>query len=263
MPELPVARRRGSAAPPRAGARCSERRAPSAGGSARPGRPAGRPRAAMLLASAPPPVRRERRVYASSRRRRARAPSERGKEDVMESLGKAAVAEFIATFALIFIGAGAVITSSAGDLDLVGVALAHGLVLAIMVSITGHISGGLVNPAVTIALWVGRQDRHAARRGPDRRADARRRGRAPCSSGTCVGGGLLRRRRRRRAGARAGGRGRQRHRHRGDPDVLPRLRRVRDGRGRPGALEQDGGVHDRPRDRVRHPGVRAATRAPR
>jgi aquaporin Z len=72
----------------------------------------------------------------------------------MESLGKAAVAEFVATFALVFIGAGAVITASTGNLDLVGVALAHGLVLAVMVSITGHISGGLVNPAVTIALWA-------------------------------------------------------------------------------------------------------------
>ena len=73
----------------------------------------------------------------------------------MESLGKAAVAEFVATFALIFVGAGAVILSvGTGQLDLVGVALAHGLVLAIMVSVTGHLSGGLVNPAVTIALWV-------------------------------------------------------------------------------------------------------------
>ena len=73
----------------------------------------------------------------------------------MESLGKAAVAEFVATFALIFMGAGAVILSvGTGQLDLVGVALAHGLVLAIMVSVTGHISGGLVNPAVTIALWT-------------------------------------------------------------------------------------------------------------
>lgn len=73
----------------------------------------------------------------------------------MDSVGKAAVAEFVATFALIFIGAGAVIQAvGSGQLDLVGVALAHGLVLAIMVSITGHISGGLVNPAVTIALWV-------------------------------------------------------------------------------------------------------------
>ena len=73
----------------------------------------------------------------------------------MDSLGKAAVAEFVATFALIFIGAGAVIQAvGSGQLDLVGVALAHGLVLAIMVSVTGPISGGLVNPAVTIALWV-------------------------------------------------------------------------------------------------------------
>lgn len=72
----------------------------------------------------------------------------------MESLGKAAVAEFVATFALIFVGAGAVIVASSGQLDLVGVALAHGLVLAIMVSVIGHISGGQVNPAVTIALWT-------------------------------------------------------------------------------------------------------------
>ena len=72
----------------------------------------------------------------------------------MESLGKAAVAEFVGTFGLIFVGAGAVIVASSGQLDLVGVALAHGLVLAIMVSVTGHISGGQINPAVTIALWA-------------------------------------------------------------------------------------------------------------
>ena len=71
----------------------------------------------------------------------------------MESTGKAAIAEFIATFALIFIGAGAVIAVGLG-LDLTGVALAHGLVLAIMVSITAHISGGQINPGVTIGLWV-------------------------------------------------------------------------------------------------------------
>ncbi len=67
---------------------------------------------------------------------------------------QAAVAEFVATFALIFVGAGASILYLNGVLDLTGVALAHGLVLAIMVSITAHLSGGLVNPAVSVSLWV-------------------------------------------------------------------------------------------------------------
>jgi aquaporin Z len=71
----------------------------------------------------------------------------------MTSTGKVAVAEFVATFALVFIGAGAVVAVALG-LDLTGVALAHGLVLAIMVSITAHVSGGHINPAVTIGLWV-------------------------------------------------------------------------------------------------------------
>jgi MIP family channel proteins len=72
----------------------------------------------------------------------------------METLGRAVVAEFVATFALVFVGAGAVVLAAGGQLDLVGVALAHGLVLMVMVSITGHVSGGLVNPAVAVALWV-------------------------------------------------------------------------------------------------------------
>jgi len=72
----------------------------------------------------------------------------------VERTGQQAVAEFIATFALIFIGAGSVILNTANRLDLVGVALAHGLALAIMVSVTAHISGGHVNPAVTVGLWV-------------------------------------------------------------------------------------------------------------
>ncbi|MBI2237493.1 MAG: aquaporin, partial [Actinobacteria bacterium] len=72
----------------------------------------------------------------------------------MESTWKAAVAEFVATFGLIFIGAGSVVVAGVGGSGLVGVALAHGLVLAIMVSVTAHISGGHVNPAVTIGLWV-------------------------------------------------------------------------------------------------------------
>jgi MIP family channel proteins len=73
---------------------------------------------------------------------------------ILDSTGKAVAAEFIATFALVVIGAGAVIMYSAGQLDLTGVALANGLVLFVFVSITAPISGGFVNPAVAIGLWT-------------------------------------------------------------------------------------------------------------
>jgi MIP family channel proteins len=75
----------------------------------------------------------------------------------VENAGQKAVAEFVATLALVFVGAGSVIVASSPPLSgsgLVGVALAHGVVLAVMVSVVGHISGGHVNPAVTVAAWV-------------------------------------------------------------------------------------------------------------
>jgi len=67
---------------------------------------------------------------------------------------KALLAEFVGTFALIFFGAGSVILALNGQLDLVGVALAHGLVIAIMVSQMAHLSGGVFNPAIQVSLWV-------------------------------------------------------------------------------------------------------------
>lgn len=74
-------------------------------------------------------------------------------------MAKQLTAEFLATFALVFIGAGSVVadTASGGDVGLIGVALAHGLVLAVMVTATMPISGGHVNPAVTFALWLARK----------------------------------------------------------------------------------------------------------
>lgn len=63
-------------------------------------------------------------------------------------------AEAIATFALVFIGAGAVTVNAlwGNSLGLVGIAFAHGLVLMSMIYATSHISGAHINPAVTIAM---------------------------------------------------------------------------------------------------------------
>src|SRR6266705_3178902 len=72
------------------------------------------------------------------------------------TLSKQCVAEFIGTFTLIFVGIGAIAnnTPTAG-LGLLGVAFAHGLAIAVMVTATGAISGGQLNTAVTFGLWVG------------------------------------------------------------------------------------------------------------
>jgi MIP family channel proteins len=71
---------------------------------------------------------------------------------------KPCVAEFIGTFALIFVGVIAIYNNApAAGVGLLGVALAHGLTIAVMVSATGGISGGHLNPAVTFGLLVGGQ----------------------------------------------------------------------------------------------------------
>ena len=67
------------------------------------------------------------------------------------SLIKQCVAEFIGTFALIFVGVGAIYN----NVGLLGIAFAHGLTIAVMVSATAGISGGQLNPAVTFGLFIG------------------------------------------------------------------------------------------------------------
>lgn len=72
---------------------------------------------------------------------------------------KALTAEFIGTFALIFIGVGAIAGNvmNNGATGLTGIALAHGLVIAVMATAVGPISGGHFNPAVTIGLLSARK----------------------------------------------------------------------------------------------------------
>jgi aquaporin Z len=69
------------------------------------------------------------------------------------------VAEFIGAFALIFIGVGSIAANqmTKGQVGLVGIAFAHGLTIAVMVSAAAAISGGHFNPAVTIGALAARK----------------------------------------------------------------------------------------------------------
>jgi MIP family channel proteins len=71
------------------------------------------------------------------------------------------VAEFIGTFFLCFAGIGAIVSETyrTGSVGLMGIAAAHGIALAVAVTATMNISGGHLNPAITIgALSLGRID---------------------------------------------------------------------------------------------------------
>lgn len=73
--------------------------------------------------------------------------------------GRALAAEAAGTFMFFSIGAGSIVANqmTGGVVGLVGIALAHGLALAVAVSAFGAISGGHFNPAVTFGLYVARK----------------------------------------------------------------------------------------------------------
>jgi aquaporin Z len=76
-------------------------------------------------------------------------------ESFMKAMLRPLTAEFIGTFGLVFVGAGAIVTDQArGNVGLLGIAFAHGMVFAIMVTATMRISGGHLNPAITFGLWL-------------------------------------------------------------------------------------------------------------
>lgn len=68
------------------------------------------------------------------------------------------IAEFIGTFALVFVGSGAIIhaRTTGSPTGLLEIALAHGLILAVMVSALMRISGHF-NPAITLSLLATRR----------------------------------------------------------------------------------------------------------
>ena len=75
------------------------------------------------------------------------------------------IAEFFGTFFFIFIGLGSIATVIAigkGSVDngaIISIALAHGVGIMLAIITIGRISGGHVNPAVTIAFFITRHVR--------------------------------------------------------------------------------------------------------
>jgi aquaporin TIP len=69
------------------------------------------------------------------------------------------LAELIGTYGFVAIGAAAGIVSASklGDAGLLGVAIGNGVALAVMITAVMAVSGGHLNPAVTLSMWLGRK----------------------------------------------------------------------------------------------------------
>lgn len=70
------------------------------------------------------------------------------------SIARAAAAELIGSFLVVFAGAGSVVVAGSVGSGLVGVALATGLAFGASVAATLPLSGGGVNPVLTAGFWI-------------------------------------------------------------------------------------------------------------
>jgi MIP family channel proteins len=78
----------------------------------------------------------------------------------MPSLARRLVAEALGTFGLVFVGAAVVVVNGGfpnSGIGLLGIALAHAVVLSVMITATMTISGGHLNPAITLGLLATRR----------------------------------------------------------------------------------------------------------
>ena len=77
----------------------------------------------------------------------------------MPVLARRATAEIFGTFTLVFFGCGVVVIDSfpTARFGLMGIALVHAVALSVAVSATMGISGGHLNPAVTVGLLAARR----------------------------------------------------------------------------------------------------------
>ena len=73
------------------------------------------------------------------------------------------MAEFVGTFALVFVAAGSVcadfyLRQSGGQgLGLLGISIAFGIVVIAVIYATSYVSGSHVNPAVTVSFWISKR----------------------------------------------------------------------------------------------------------